>query len=68
MIVTISNLGDTLLTAVVEPFAEERSIAPQGKIKLRVDVAASNDFELVVGDSILSVYIPDGAGYAFLEG
>lgn len=67
MLLTISNVDASDLSIVVEPFADERSLPPNCQLSLAISLSTSNDFELVMGDRILSVYIPDGAEYAFQE-
>jgi hypothetical protein len=67
MILTLSNLDKTEISAVVEPFADERQVPQNGTIKLRIDISASADLELIVGNDIISIYIPIGADYVFLD-
>lgn len=65
MIMSFSNIDDQELTVVVEPYADERVMVSQSKLVLQIDVDRSTDCEIVYGDGILSIYIPDGSSYLF---
>ena len=65
MKIKLSNVGESRIAIVAEPEAQEVGLSKGEILVINIQNPASDDIELVYGDMIISVYIPDCDGYKF---